>query len=305
MATQPRTDANGQTFEYGPTYKQLHAINHGKPIVAVTIANGDYHTPPNLMRLAMAEAAAHSSSYLSWPTWPEKERPRMIAVVRPQADFLRRNEELLNDAPFRADVLLFLPFRRWVDTENCTASALAARLTKENIQYKIICEDDFASIAQQKKRSVLLLDAISGLTPAEQQTVAAVEKDGTAIIAADKPNWFERVRAAIGKPSIGVDAASTVRAVVHDQPGRTIVHLYNLDVERLSSFEDKVTPAKDVAFALTAPFKVRAVTLYTADAGAGAVPTPLKFKSGPPTDGSLIQVQVPQLHISAIVVIDQ
>ena len=39
MHSQPRTEANGQTFEYGPTYKLLHAISHGKPIVAVTIAN--------------------------------------------------------------------------------------------------------------------------------------------------------------------------------------------------------------------------------------------------------------------------
>ena len=37
MGTQPRTEANGQTVEYGPTYKQLHAISHGKPIVAVTL----------------------------------------------------------------------------------------------------------------------------------------------------------------------------------------------------------------------------------------------------------------------------
>jgi hypothetical protein len=57
MNSQPRIEANGQTVEYGPMYKLLHAINHDKPVVAVTIAGADYHTPPNLMRLAMAEAA--------------------------------------------------------------------------------------------------------------------------------------------------------------------------------------------------------------------------------------------------------
>jgi hypothetical protein len=97
MATQPRVEANGQTLEYGPTYRQLKAISHGKPVVAVTVANGDYHTPPHLMRLAMAEAAANGASYLSWPTWPEEQRARMIAEVRPEAEFLRRNEALLND----------------------------------------------------------------------------------------------------------------------------------------------------------------------------------------------------------------
>ena len=29
MSSQPRTLANGQTFEYAPTYKQLHAISAG------------------------------------------------------------------------------------------------------------------------------------------------------------------------------------------------------------------------------------------------------------------------------------
>ena len=38
MGSQPRMEANGQTVEYGPMYKVLHAINHGKPVVAVTIA---------------------------------------------------------------------------------------------------------------------------------------------------------------------------------------------------------------------------------------------------------------------------
>ena len=148
MNSQPRMEANGQTVEYGPMYKLLHAISHGKPIVAVTIANGDYHTAPNLMRLAMAEAAANNASYLSWPTWPEDQRKRMIAAVRPQADFLRHNEELLNDAPFRADVALYLPFQRWVKTDQCATSAVAAALTKENIQYRVVSEDDLDSFAK-------------------------------------------------------------------------------------------------------------------------------------------------------------
>jgi hypothetical protein len=96
MVSQPRM-AGGRAWEYGPTYRQLHAISHGKPVAAVTVADADYHTPPNLMRLAMAEAAAHDASYLAWPTWPEKERARMESLVRPEADFLRQNQQLLND----------------------------------------------------------------------------------------------------------------------------------------------------------------------------------------------------------------
>jgi hypothetical protein len=62
----------------------------------------------------------------------------MIASVRSAADFLRENEKLLNDAPLRADVALYLPFQRWLKTDQCATSAVAAALTKENIQYRVV-----------------------------------------------------------------------------------------------------------------------------------------------------------------------
>src|SRR5213075_1980180 len=49
MSSQPRVLPGGKTVEYGPTYKQLSAISHGKPVVAVTIADSDYHTAPDLV----------------------------------------------------------------------------------------------------------------------------------------------------------------------------------------------------------------------------------------------------------------
>ena len=61
MATQPRVLPDGSTVEYGPVYEMLHAIAHGKPIVATVLADGDYHTPPNLMRLAII------ASPCDWP----------------------------------------------------------------------------------------------------------------------------------------------------------------------------------------------------------------------------------------------
>jgi len=125
MATQPRVLPDGRLFEYGSTYRQLHAISHGKPVVAVTIAEADYHTPARLVRLAMAEAAAHGASYLSWPTWPESDRARMAASVRPQADLLRAQERWLNDTHPRRDAVLFLPFQRWIETDACAASRIA------------------------------------------------------------------------------------------------------------------------------------------------------------------------------------
>ena len=82
--SQPRTLPNGNTVEYGHMYELLHAISHDKPVVAVTIVDGDYHTAPNFMRLAMAEAAAHDASYLSWPTWPESQRAQCAPLFGPK-----------------------------------------------------------------------------------------------------------------------------------------------------------------------------------------------------------------------------
>jgi hypothetical protein len=300
--TQPRAEANGQVFEYGPTYKQLHAISHGKPIVAVTIANGDYHTPPNLMRLAMAEAAANNASYLSWPTWPEDQRKRMIAEVRPQAEFLRRNEELLNDSPFRADVALYLPFQRWVNTDQCAASALAATLTKENIQYRVVSEDNLDSFAKQKPRPVLLVESRSIFKLREQPTMATIDKQEPGVVAADQPDWLQQLRKKVVKPSVTAKDAPNVRAVVHDQAGRTIVHLYNLNIQRLSSFEDKVKPATDIGLEVTTPSFVRSVSMRSGDESETS--GPLKFQALGAGSGSLVQISIPRLDISAIIVIE-
>ena len=305
MGSQPRIEANDQTVEYGPTYKLLHAISHGKPIVAVTLIDADYHTPPSLMRLAMAEAAANNSSYLSWPTWPEDQRKRMIAAVRPQADFLRQNEVLLNDAPFRVDVALYLPFQRWTKTDQCAASAIAGLLTKENIQYRVVSEDDLESFAKQKSRPVLLVESRSVFTPREQPAIATIEKQGPGILAADGTNgadWLRDLRRKIARPSVTVTGSPNVRAVVHYQDGRTIVHLYNLNVQRLSSFEDKVTPATDFGLAFRTPAAVRTVNIRTADAKGTS--GPLKFKSVNEAGGTLVSTKIPRLDISAIIRIE-
>jgi hypothetical protein len=303
MATQPRVEANGQTVEYGPTYKQLHAISHGKPIVAVTLVSGDYHTAPNLMRLAMAEAAANGASYLSWPTWPEEQRTRMAAAVRPQADLLRRNEALLNDAPFRADVVLYLPMNRWLETDSCEASNLAAALSASNVQYQVVAEGELAEFLPTKHRPVLVVESMSVLTAGEKAVVEKYGQGGKHLIVADKPDWLEHVRKAIARTSIRVHGPRGVRAVVRDQPGRTIVHLYNLNVQRLTSFEDKVMPADTVKLEVAVPFSVRAVNLQTADENQTA--GQLQFTTQAIEFGTLVSTTIKREDISAIITIEK
>ena len=302
MRTQPRTEG-GATFEYGPTYRQLHAIAHGKPVVAVTLVNDDYHTAPNLVRLAMAEAAAHGASYLSWPTWPQEQRARMTAAIRPQADLLRRNEALLNETTPRADVSLFLPFRRWVETETCAASALAAELTRANVQYAMFSEEEFTIPQGGTRRPVLLVESLGVLTPEEQAKVEAFKQAGGVLVAADQDDWLAKVRAGVGTPSVVVEGSPAVRAVVHDQPGRTIVHVYNLGVERLSSFEDRVTPAENAKLLVRVPLSaVKKITLQTADEAGTAGELPFEVRQD--GDRSLVDMKIDALVVSALLIIE-
>jgi hypothetical protein len=209
---------------------------------------------------------------------------------------------LLNDAPFRADVVLYSPFQRWVKSDQCATSAVAAALTKENIQYRVVSEDELDEFAKQKHGPVLVVESRSALTWREQPAVATIEKQGTGIIAADQPDWLQQLRRKIPRPSVTVTGAPNVRAVVHDQDGRTIVHLYNLNIQRLSSFEDKVTPATNIGLAVATPPEVVSVRILTADVGGTS--GPLKFQALGAGNGATVETMIPRLDISAIVVIE-
>jgi hypothetical protein len=305
-SSQPRTRANGQVVEYGPTYEQLHAISHGKPVVAVTIADDDYHTPPHLVRLAMAEAAAHDASYLSWPTWPENERQRMIGLIRPEADFLRAHAAWLDDARPRREVVLFLPFRDWLKTKQCRASQLAAELARANVQFQVICEDDLKGRSlppSLRATKVLLAPSRADFTGSELKLLERFTRAGGSILTAEKADWLEQVQAAIGQPAVVVQGAPRVRAVVRDQPHRTIVHLLNLNVQRLSSFEDKVTPASEVSLTIRVPLKkVHSVRALSADAAATTGPLP--FTATSEGRQTLVQTTVPHLEIASLLVVE-
>jgi len=305
MSTMARKTLDGRIFEYGPTYKQLHAISHGKPIVACTLADADYyHTLPDLARLSMAEAAANDASWMLWPAWPENTRKAAAASILPEAEFLRRNASLLNQTEPRCDVLLFLCYRRWLETDHCAASSMAAALGQANIQFAVCSEDNLAEdIATGYLRApVLLVESLSVLNPAEQQAVENFRLSGGRVVASDENDWMGKVRRAIEKPAIVVRGPATLRAVVRDQNTHTIVHLYNLDVQRLSGAEDHVHPARQIGITLRVPFRrVHSVHALTADAGStlGA----LKFTAQREGRESVVELTYPQLEISSILVI--
>ncbi len=303
MGAQPRKLANGATIEYGPTYEMLHAITHGKPLVAVTIAEGDYHTPPNLVRLAMAEAAAHGASYLSWPTWPENVRQRMISAVRPEADLLRQNAALLNGGLRRADVVVFLPFQRWVETEECRVMKTVGALAAVSIPFAVVCEDDFGPRLAARPPLALVIESPFVLSESQRQIVEKYKAAGGKVISTQDADWLKELHDGVRASLRVVQGPPTVRAVVHDQPQRTIIHLLNLDVERVSSFEDKVTPLSNVRLQVRVPMAtVRSVKAITADSQAtrGSIP----FTATADADGTLVDITVPHLGISAILVVN-
>lgn len=184
---------------------------------------------------------------------------------RPQAEFLRTHASLLNETKSQPDALLFLPFRRWLDTADCQPLKIARALSSTNIQFEVVCEDDLAKRLEGTPRPVLLVESEGVLTALETAAVDEFKRNGGSVVWTKGDNWFAEYQTAAGAPSVIVDGPKTIRAVVRDQPGKRIVHLLNLNLQRLSSFEDKIEPAADVQLKVLVPFAPRSVTAISAD----------------------------------------
>ncbi len=292
MATQPRVLADGSVREYGYVYDILHAISHDKPIVACVLADGDYHTPPNLMRLAMAEAAAHDASYMSWPTWPEKERPKMIAAVRPQAEFLRANAQWIHDTSPIADVALVFDPDGYVISNQCPMLILAQQLAAANIPFRFVDRLDVHRLLSRTSWKAVITD-IPGdvLVPR-----------GSAKIPASNPDWLTEVKALDVMPVSLIDGPSTIRTIVRQKGDTTIVHVLNLNVERLSSFEDKVTPATNLHLRIRYRAKA-STTIKALTADADATHDVVPFTKGVKDDTEVIELTLPRVDISTLLII--
>ncbi|MBX7256643.1 MAG: hypothetical protein K1Y02_09805 [Candidatus Hydrogenedentes bacterium] len=300
--TQPRIMPDGKTIEYGPTYTLLQSIVHNKPVVAVTIAEGDYHTPAHLVQLAMAEAAAHKASYMLWSTWPDDVRPGMISAVRPYADWLKSHTDLLNASVPRRDVCLYLPFQRWIETDECVALRLAAEMRAANIQFEVLSEDDFTEQRAGESRVTLIESKEVAAEPASN-VLRALEAAGKPVVTAESATWLDSVRKAIGTPSLTMTGPATVRAVARDTSTVSVVHLYNLNVQRKSSFEDFVTPAENLVVSVYVPFpSVKEVRFSSADAETPS--SSIEFTSTASGTGSRVDVAIPKLVVAAMLVIE-
>jgi hypothetical protein len=227
----------------------------------------------------------------------------MCRAIRPQADFLRDNARLLNGTRPRTDVLLFLPFRRWLETTDCPAWKTALALSCANIQLDVVSEEHLSDKLRQAKAAVLLVESLAVLTPEERSAVSRFESRGGRVLAAEKESWLGELRQRLDRTSVIVHGPSSVRAVVRDQGRKSIIHLLNLDVQRLSSFEDKVTPALDIGLQVRVPFKkVHRVRLLTADEP--QPPEAIPFTSRTDQSDTVVDFKLSRLAVSAIAVIE-
>ncbi len=271
MSHQPRTTDDGKVFEYGPTIRQLQALCHGKPLVVCTIAEADYHTPPNLMRLAMAECAANQATYMVWSTWPEEHRARLSAAARKQVDFLRQNANTYVGTHMCEEMSLYLPIRdRWRATDRCRPSEVAAEMTRANVQYAVFTEDELDRAFERKHLVVedrLFLEEIRKRQIARNSQYCQSGGHDIWPDAISNPNEKRFASSLLKNRLITIENAPNVRAYAHEAPGAIYIHLLNLDIRKRDSFNDEIFPASN--FKIQVDFGRRRHTLKSIESAAG------------------------------------
>jgi hypothetical protein len=205
---------------------------------------------------------------------------------------------MLNAAPRRADVVFYIPFEKWPTLSDAELINCISIFQNQNIQFVAACEDTVADYAKLKPTPIVFALGTSN----DPHLDSFRAHHGLIYSNHDDKNWIGDIQRVL-QNSLKFDGPKSVRAVVRDQPKRTIVHLLNLNVQRVSSYEDKVTPATGISIQVRVPNKhVRSVQALTVDTY--ATRGKVEFTSQKDPNGSLISFDVPNLGISTIVVIE-
>jgi hypothetical protein len=168
------------------------------------------------------------------------------------------------------------------------------------VQFRVVDEEHFAQALESGQTKALVIESNTVLTPQEKDAVTKFEENGGRVVAADSASWLESVASAVGKPSVRIDGSPLVRAVVRDQQSQTIVHVFNLNIRRLSSYQDKVTSVRDLKLEVRVPFdRVNRIIIRTADETATS--GPVEFASEKDKGGAFVKFTIPQLEISSLV----
>jgi len=166
------------------------------------------------------------------------------------------------------------------------------------VQFAVPAEADFAKAVAAKHGGAVVVESRGVLHDGDKAALEKFEAAGGAVVEA-KGNWLLPLRQAIKQPGVIIHGPATLRAVVRDQDGKAIVHLLNLNVKRLSSFEDAVTPAEKVTVEVRVPFTAKRVHALSADADGAQ--GDLAFKA---TDDGTITIEIPKVVLSSILVVE-
>jgi len=249
MRSTPRRTAQGKIIECSPVYNLVNSVIGSKSLVAVTIADGDYHTPPNLTNLAIFEAFARNTNYMLWPTWEESQREKMIQGIRPFVQWLKQNASPIITSKQRYDVLLYFPFDEWIEHEDCKELNIAKQLTQANILYAVASEDNiekYFSVA-----NIILASEPGLILPSHSKSIFELcKRHNKTFIDTSSHTFLTELYSHLPHPSLKITGDEMIRGVIRETAETIFVLLYNLNIERISSYEDKVVPARDISISI-------------------------------------------------------
>lgn len=305
MSSSPRRD--GATYtSYASTIKMVHAIGHGRPISACTIANGNYTTPPNMMKLAIAECAANDAAYMVWACWDEHYRQANAKSVRQYHDFMGKHQDLFKDTKPISDVALIWPYDNWLQRDDCPTAALARSLSASDMQYDVVTEDDLTAAKLSQYRYAIRAVEEAPQKPQTQKLLSHFSKSGgrtIVLVQSGEPAGPRDGYGAGFRFPVTVSNSFGVRASVRRSKACLLLHLYNLNVVRIDDYNDKVEPADKVTVSWLLPkgtnltgLKLQCLTPDT-EGYAGNLPY-TKAKEG---DRTRIDFTVPSLHIWSVI----
>ncbi|MCX8065513.1 MAG: putative glycoside hydrolase family 15 protein [Candidatus Hydrogenedentes bacterium] len=298
MISAPRRNTKGAYIECSPAYQLVNSILGGKTLVAVTIADGDYHTPPNLTKLAIFEAFTQNTNYMLWPTWEESHRNKMIQAIGTFVQWIKRYSSEIRSSQPLYDVMIYLPFEEWINQQECIELAITRELTKANIPHIVISEENFHTYFSE---SNLLIASNPNYIPPKTHLPISVlcSQNNKTFIDGSKKSFLTELKERLPNPSLMLTPNEPLRGVVRTTRDKIYLLLYNLNIERISSYEDKVEPVKDICIHLKIPTaEVAKVTLYTPEFTQDI--TQWELTKTTPTNPYII-LKIPELAVAGII----
>jgi hypothetical protein len=185
-----------------------------------------------------------------------------------------------------------------MDTPNCPTLNVVRALSQANLQYTVLTEEDLA----KSTSPILLIDSLQSFTDSQRKIIEQLKSSRhTQVFATTDAKWLAAVQAGLTNPSLAVAAPVTVRAVIHDQAGKTVVHLLNLNIQKISSFQDHIIPAADVRLTVRVAGHPTSVQGFTADPD--ATQGVISFTGKADGTDTVLEIPIKQLSISTILLI--